>query len=64
MAKKLSCTRAKRGGNRTVMTKLMNEADGLLKTEPSDKKRLKAIATNSITCIHCWRDRQQEQFKG
>ena len=28
------------------MTKLMNEADGLLKAEPSDKKRLKAIATS------------------
>lgn len=46
MAEKLSRTCAKRGGNRTVMTKLMNEADGLLKAEPSDKKRLKAIATS------------------
>ena len=46
MAEKLSRTRAKRGGNSTVMTQLMNEADGLLKAEPSDKKRLKAIATS------------------
>jgi len=28
------------------MTKLMNEADGLLKVEPSDKKRLQPIATS------------------
>ncbi|PFX25822.1 hypothetical protein AWC38_SpisGene9512 [Stylophora pistillata] len=46
MAEKLPRTRAKRGGNSTIMTKLMNEADGLLKAEPRDKKRLKAIATS------------------
>ncbi|XP_022790390.1 uncharacterized protein LOC111329893 [Stylophora pistillata] len=46
MAEKLPRIRAKRGGNRTVMTKLMNEADGLLKAETSDKKRLKAIAAS------------------
>ena len=46
MAEKLLRTRAKRRGNRTVMTKLMNEVDSLLKAEPSDKKRLKAIATS------------------
>lgn len=28
------------------MTKLMNEADGLLKAEQTDKKRLTAIATS------------------
>ncbi|XP_068679830.1 uncharacterized protein [Montipora foliosa] len=46
MAEKLPRTRVKRRGNRTVMTKLMNEVDSLLKAEPSDKKRLKAIATS------------------
>lgn len=46
MAEKRSRTRSKRGGNRTVMTKLMNEVDGLLKVEPSDKKRLQPIATS------------------
>ncbi|XP_078368716.1 uncharacterized protein LOC144652543 [Oculina patagonica] len=41
---RLARVRAKRGGNRSVMTKLMYEAEGLLEAEPIDKKRLKVIA--------------------
>jgi len=34
----------KRGGNLSVMTKLMYEAEGLLEAEPNNKKQLKVIA--------------------
>lgn len=44
MAETLARTHAKRGGNRSVMTKLVNEADGLLKVDEMDAKRLKIIA--------------------
>ena len=44
MTEKLARARAKRGGNRSVMTKLMNEAEGLLKAETMDKQRLEIIA--------------------
>ena len=44
MTDKLGRTRAKRGGNRSVMTKLMNEADGLIHADEIDEQRLKIIA--------------------
>ena len=44
MAEKLGRTCAKRGGNQSVMTKLMNEADGLLHADEMDEQCLKIIA--------------------
>ena len=44
MAEKLVRTRAKRGGNRGVITKLMNEAEGLINADEIDEQRLKIIA--------------------
>ena len=44
MAEKLARTRAKSGGNRSVMTKLSNEASELIQVEPINKQRLKFIA--------------------
>ena len=46
MAEKLARTRAKRGGNRSVMTKPTNEANDLLEVEPINKKRLDFIASS------------------
>ena len=46
MAEKLARTRAKRGGNRSVMTKLSNEANDLLEVEPINKQRLDFIAAS------------------
>ena len=46
MAEKLARTRAKSGGNRSVMTKLSNEASELLQVEPINKQRLKFIAAS------------------
>ena len=45
IAEKLARTRAKSGGNRSVMTKLSNEASELLQVEPINKQRLKFIAS-------------------
>ena len=45
MAEKLARTRAKRGGNRIIMTKPTNEANDLLEVEPINKKRLDFIAS-------------------
>ena len=44
MAEKLARTRAKRGGNRSVMTTLSKEANDLLEDEPINKKHLDFIA--------------------
>ena len=44
MAEKLVRTRAKRGGDRGVITKLMNEAEGLINADEIDEQRLKIIA--------------------
>lgn len=44
MTEKLVCSCTKHGGNRSVMMKLMNEAEGLLKAETMDKQRLEIIA--------------------
>ena len=44
MAEQLVRTRAKRGGNRGVMTKLMNDAEGLINADEIDEQRLKIIA--------------------
>ena len=46
MAEKLARTRAKRGGNRSVMTKLSNEANDLLEVEPINKQRLDFITAS------------------
>ena len=46
MAEKLARTRAKRGGNRSVMTKLSKEANDLLEDEPINKQRLDFIASS------------------
>ena len=46
MAEKLARTRAKRGGNRSVKTKLSNEANDVLKVEPINKQRLDLIAAS------------------
>ena len=46
MAEKLARTRAKRGGNRSAMTKQTNEANDLLEVEPINKKRLDFIASS------------------
>ena len=46
LAEKLARTRAKRGGNRSVMTKLSNEANDLLEVEPINKQRLDFIAAS------------------
>ena len=43
---KLARTRAKSGGNRSVMTKLSNEANYLLEVEPINKQRLDFIAAS------------------
>ena len=45
-AKKLARPRAKRGGNRIVMTKLSNEANDLLEVEQINKQRLDFIAAS------------------
>ena len=34
-------TCAKRGGNQSVITKLINEAEGLIKADETDEQRLK-----------------------
>ena len=39
---------AKRGGNRTVLTKLANEAHGLLKEEVLNRPRLKTLAESLL----------------
>ena len=44
MSETLARIRAKRAGNRGVMTKLSNEADALLMAETVDKQRLKIIS--------------------
>ena len=44
MSETLARIRAKRAGNRGVMTKLSNEAEALLKAETVDKQRLKIIS--------------------
>ena len=46
MAEKLARTRSKRGGNRSVMTKLSNEANDVLEVEPINKQRLDFIAAS------------------
>ena len=46
MAEKLARTRAKRGGNRSVMTELSKEANDLLEFEPINKQRLDFIASS------------------
>ncbi|CAH3199177.1 unnamed protein product [Porites evermanni] len=46
MVEKLARTRAKRGGNRSVVTKLSNEANDLLEVEPINKQRLEFIAAS------------------
>ena len=46
MAQKLVRTPAKRGGNRSVMTKLSKEANDLLEDEPINKQRLDFIASS------------------
>ena len=43
MSEELARTRAKRSGNRAVLTKLMNEADDLLQHDETDTPRLKVI---------------------
>ena len=45
MAGILARTRAKSGGNRSVMTKLSNEASELIQVEPINKQRLNVIAS-------------------
>ena len=44
--RKLAGTRAKGGGNRSVMMKLSNEANDLLEVEPINKQRLDFIAAS------------------
>lgn len=44
MAEKLVRTRAKCGGNRSVITKLINKAEGLINADEIDEQRLKIIA--------------------
>ena len=46
MAEKLVRTHTKRGGNRSVMTKLSNEVNELLQVEPINKQRLEFIAAS------------------
>ena len=46
MAEKLARTRAKRGGNRSVMTTLSKEANDLLEDEPINKQRVHVIASS------------------
>ena len=46
MSEKLARIRAKRAGNRSIIAKLMHEAEGLFKAEPIDEPRLKVIATS------------------
>ena len=46
MAEKLARTRAKRGGIRSVITKLSSEANELLQVEPINKQRLEFIAAS------------------
>ena len=46
MSEKLARIRAKRAGNRSIIAKLMHEAEGLFKTEPIDETRLKVLATS------------------
>ena len=47
MAEQLVRTRAKRDGNRGVMMKLMNEAEGLINADERDEQRLKIVADSS-----------------
>ena len=44
MAEKLVRTRAKCGGNRSVITKLINKAEGLINADEIDEQRFKIIA--------------------
>ena len=46
MSEKLARIRAKRAGNRSIIAKLMHEAEGLFKAEPIDETRLKVLATS------------------
>ena len=46
MAEKLARTRAKRGSNRSVKTKLSNEAKDLLQVELINKQRLEFITAS------------------
>ena len=48
MGEELARSRAKRGGNRTVLTKLANEAHDLLKDEVLNRPRLKALAESLL----------------
>ena len=44
MSEKLARTRAKRAGNRSIITKLLQEAECLIEAEPIDEPRLKVLA--------------------
>lgn len=46
MSEKLARIRAKRAGNRSIIAKLMHEAEGLIEAEPIDEPRLKVLATS------------------
>ena len=48
MSEELAQSRAKRGGNRTVLTKLANEAHDLLKEEVFNRPRLKTLAESIL----------------
>lgn len=48
MSEELARSRAKRGGNRTVLTKLANEAHDLLKEEELNRPRLKTLAESLL----------------
>ena len=48
MSEELARSHAKRGGNRTVLTKLANEAHGLLKEEVLNRPRLKTLAESLL----------------
>ena len=48
MSEELARSRSKRGGNRTVLTKLANEAHGLLKDEVLNRPRLKTLAESLV----------------
>ena len=48
MSEELARDRAKRGGNRTVLTKLANEAHDLLKEEELNRPRLKTLAESLL----------------
>ena len=66
MSEKLARIRAKRAGNRSIIAKLMHEAEGLIEAEPIDEPRLKVLATSldeRLNLVRSFDEKMIETFK-